>query len=160
MCDRRLYYTDPRKHKPNRGHVEGAGLSSMRRMSFDEDDVYSDDEDEERRRSHDEEEKHEDEPEPHKKYRNRFEELADKASFVEVAYLIIYGHLPSQTELDAFTDDLNHHALLHEDMKHFFANFSGQAHPMAILSAMVASLSGYYGEAANGIFAGVVPHQL
>jgi citrate synthase len=78
------------------------------------------------------------------------EQLAEKASFVEVAYLIIYGHLPNQAELDAFTDDLNHHALLHEDMKHFFSNFSGQAHPMAILSAMVASLSGYYGEAADG----------
>jgi citrate synthase len=78
------------------------------------------------------------------------EQLADKASFVEVAYLIIYGHLPNQAELDAFTNDLNHHALLHEDMKHFFSNFSGQAHPMAILSAMVASLSGYYGEAADG----------
>jgi len=75
------------------------------------------------------------------------EQLADKASFVEVAYLIIYGHLPNQMELDAFTDSLNHHALLHEDMKHFFSSFSGQAHPMAILSAMVASLSGYYGEA-------------
>jgi citrate synthase len=75
------------------------------------------------------------------------EQLADKASFVEVAYLIIYGKLPSQAELDAFTDRLNHHALLHEDMKHFFSSFSGQAHPMAILSAMVASLSGYYTEA-------------
>jgi citrate synthase len=75
------------------------------------------------------------------------EQLADKASFVEVCFLIIYGHLPNQQELDAFTDRLNHHALLHEDMKHFFSSFSGQAHPMAILSAMVASLSGYYGEA-------------
>ena len=74
------------------------------------------------------------------------EQLADKASFVEVAYLIIYGHLPNQTELSAFTDELNHHAMLHEDMKHFFSSFSGQAHPMAILSAMVASLSGYYEE--------------
>jgi len=73
------------------------------------------------------------------------EQLADKASFVEVAYLIIYGKLPNQKELDAFADELNHHAMLHEDMKHFFASFSGQAHPMAILSAMVASLSGYYG---------------
>ena len=77
------------------------------------------------------------------------EQLADKASFVEVAYLIVYGKLPNQTELDAFTDSLNHHALLHEDMKHFFSSFSGQAHPMAILSAMVASLSGYYGEASS-----------
>ena len=75
------------------------------------------------------------------------EQLAEKASFVEVAYLIIYGKLPSQQELDAFTDDLNHHALLHEDMKHFFSAFSGHAHPMAILSAMVTSLSGYYSEA-------------
>jgi len=75
------------------------------------------------------------------------EQLAAKASFVEVAYLIIYGNLPNQQELNAFSDSLNHHALLHEDMKHFFSSFSGQAHPMAILSAMVASLSGYYGEA-------------
>jgi len=75
------------------------------------------------------------------------EQLSEKASFVEVCYLIIYGKLPSQTELDNFLDSLNHHALLHEDMKNFFSSFSGQAHPMAILSAMVASLSGYYGEA-------------
>jgi citrate synthase len=81
------------------------------------------------------------------------EQLADKASFVEVAYLIIYGKLPNQKELDTFTDELNHHAMLHEDMKHFFSSFSGQAHPMAILSAMVASLSGYYSEASavNGM---------
>ena len=76
------------------------------------------------------------------------EQLADKASFVEVCYLIIYGKLPNQSELDAFQGQLDQHALLHEDMKHFFSSFSGQAHPMAILSAMVASLSGYYGEAA------------
>jgi len=78
------------------------------------------------------------------------EQLADQASFVEVAYLIIYGKLPTQSELDAFTGKLNSHALLHEDMKHFFSSFSGQAHPMAILSAMVASLSGYYSEASDG----------
>ena len=74
------------------------------------------------------------------------EQLASQASFVEVAYLIIYGKLPNQNELDTFSGNLNHHALLHEDMKHFFSSFSGQAHPMAILSAMVASLSGYYPE--------------
>ena len=74
------------------------------------------------------------------------EQLAGKARFTEVAYLIIYGKLPNQQELDAFRDSLNNHALLHEDMKHFFSSFSGQAHPMAILSAMVASLSGYYSE--------------
>jgi len=77
------------------------------------------------------------------------EQLAAKAKFVEVAYLIIYGKLPNQMELDGFRHDLNHHALLHEDMKHFFSSFSGQAHPMAILSAMVVSLSGYYGESSK-----------
>ncbi len=77
------------------------------------------------------------------------EQLAGKARFTEVAYLIIYGKLPNQQELDAFRDSLNHHALLHEDMKHFFSSFSGHAHPMAILSAMVASLSGYYDEASE-----------
>jgi citrate synthase len=74
------------------------------------------------------------------------EQLAGKATFVEVCFLIIYGHLPNQAELSTFRHHLNHHALLHEDMKHFFSSFSGQAHPMAILSAMVASLSGYYEE--------------
>ena len=79
------------------------------------------------------------------------EQLAAKATFVETAYLIIYGHLPNQKELESFRYNLNHHAMLHEDMKHFFANFSGQAHPMAILSAMVASLSGYYGNS-DGVY--------
>jgi citrate synthase len=74
------------------------------------------------------------------------EQLAGKSRFTEVAYLVIYGKLPNQQELDVFRDSLNHHALLHEDMKHFFASFSGHAHPMAILSAMVVSLSGYYSE--------------
>lgn len=77
------------------------------------------------------------------------EQLAAKGSFVEVAYLIIFGKLPTRVELDNFTDSLNNHALLHEDMKTFFSSFSGKAHPMAILSAMVASLSGYYDEASS-----------
>lgn len=75
------------------------------------------------------------------------EELAAKASFLEVAYLIIYGKLPGEAEMTAFSDNINQHALLHEDMRHFFASFSGSAHPMALLSAMVVSLSGYYTEA-------------
>jgi citrate synthase len=74
------------------------------------------------------------------------EQLAGKSRFTEVAYLVINGKLPNQQELDVFRDSLNHHALLHEDMKHFFASFSGHAHPMAILSAMIVSLSGYYSE--------------
>ncbi|HJN50848.1 MAG: citrate synthase [Pseudomonadales bacterium] len=75
------------------------------------------------------------------------EQLCAGSSFVEVAYLVIYGKLPTQTELDKFSADLNKHALIHEDMKTFFSSFSTQAHPMAILSAMVASLSAYYTEA-------------
>ena len=72
------------------------------------------------------------------------EELAARASFVEVCYLLIYGHLPSPVELLAFDEKLTRHSLIHEDMKKFFEGFPPSAHPMAILSAMVASLSAYY----------------
>ncbi|HEX7705645.1 MAG TPA: citrate synthase [Thermoanaerobaculia bacterium] len=72
------------------------------------------------------------------------EELAEKASFLEVAYLLIYGELPTESELAEFTGKLTVHTLLQEDMKKFFEGFPNNAHPMAILSAMVASLSTYY----------------
>jgi citrate synthase len=72
------------------------------------------------------------------------EELAEKSSFVEVAYLLIYGNLPTETQLAAWSEKLTRHSLLHEDMKHFFEGFSNTAHPMAILSAMVSALSSYY----------------
>jgi citrate synthase len=72
------------------------------------------------------------------------EQLAEKAGFVEVMYLLIYGELPTAAELLAFSDKLTRHTLLHEDMKKFFEGFPKSAHPMAILSAMVASLSAYY----------------
>jgi len=81
------------------------------------------------------------------------EQLAERASFVEVAYLVIYGELPNQKQLDDFSEGIRSHAMIHEDMKHFFSSFSGQAHPMAILSAMIASLSGYYSEASVDITA-------
>jgi citrate synthase len=74
------------------------------------------------------------------------DELAEKASFVEVCYLLIYGNLPSRAELDDFTAKLTRHTLLHEDMKKFFEGYPRSAHPMAILSAMVSSLSAYYPE--------------
>ncbi len=74
------------------------------------------------------------------------EQLAEKADFVEVCYLLIYGHLPSADELSGFRDKLTHHSLIHEDMKKFFEGYPPSAHPMAILSAMVASLSAYYPE--------------
>ncbi|HEU5163172.1 MAG TPA: citrate/2-methylcitrate synthase, partial [Thermoanaerobaculia bacterium] len=74
------------------------------------------------------------------------EQLAENASFVEVCYLLIYGHLPTAAELDAFNDKLTRHSLIHEDMKKFFEGFPPSAHPMGILSAMIASLSAYYPE--------------
>ena len=74
------------------------------------------------------------------------EQLAEKADFVEVCYLLIYGHLPTADELGGFRDKLTHHSLIHEDMKKFFEGYPPSAHPMAILSAMVASLSAYYPE--------------
>ncbi len=68
------------------------------------------------------------------------------ADFVEIAYLLIYGHLPDKTEVSKFKNQLTHHSLIHEDMKKFFEGYPPTAHPMAILSAMVASLSAYYPE--------------
>ncbi|MGH9458344.1 MAG: citrate synthase [Thermoanaerobaculia bacterium] len=75
------------------------------------------------------------------------EQIAAHASFVEVCYLLIYGHLPTPAELAAFRHKLTRHSLIHEDMKKFFEGFPPSAHPMAILSAMIASLSAYYPDA-------------
>jgi len=72
------------------------------------------------------------------------EQIAEKASFVEVAYLLVYGELPTEAELASFTLNLTRHTLLQEDMKKFFEGFPNSAHPMGILSAMAASLSTYY----------------
>jgi len=75
------------------------------------------------------------------------EELAEKSTFVEVAYLLIYGKLPNTSELSSFSQSLTRHSMLHEDMKRFFDNYPGTAHPMAILSAMTCSLSSFYPQA-------------
>ncbi len=72
------------------------------------------------------------------------EQLAEKSSFVETAYLLIYGNLPNEKQLGDWSEKLTRHSLLHEDMKHFFEGFSATAHPMAILSAMISALSSYY----------------
>jgi len=72
------------------------------------------------------------------------EDLAQRASFVEVCYLLIYGELPTRTDLDEFKHRLTYHSLLHEDMKKFFEGYPATAHPMGVLSAMVSSLSAYY----------------
>ena len=74
------------------------------------------------------------------------EQLAEKASFLEVAYLLIYGELPTQTELDNFIGSITNHTLVHEDMKQFFEAYPPKAHPMGILASMVCSLSTFYPE--------------
>jgi citrate synthase len=74
------------------------------------------------------------------------EQLAEKATFLEVAYLLIYGNLPTQTELDSFSDSICKHTLVHEDMKQFFEAYPSKAHPMGVLSSMVASLATFYPE--------------
>jgi citrate synthase len=65
------------------------------------------------------------------------EQLAERSTFVETSYLLIYGHLPSADELERFSTLLTRHSLIHEDMKHFFEGFPSGAHPMAVLAAMV-----------------------
>jgi citrate synthase len=76
-------------------------------------------------------------------------DLCEKSSFVEVSNLLIYGELPSKNTLDAFRTNVRYHSLIHEDMKNFFNNYPGNAHPMAILSSMVCSLSAFYPELLN-----------
>jgi len=78
------------------------------------------------------------------------EQIAEHASFPEVAYLLIRGALPTAAELTRFEEQLTLHTLLHEDMKKFFEGFPPTAHPMAILSAMVASLSTFYPQHGEG----------
>jgi citrate synthase len=84
------------------------------------------------------------------------EDLALRASFVEVAYLLIYGELPTRKQLESFADNLTRHSLLHEDMKKFFEGYPPDAHPMTILSAMIASLGTYYSDAASEIDLNIV----
>ncbi len=74
------------------------------------------------------------------------EQLAEKASFLEVAYLLIYGELPTSDELKSFTKSITEHTLVHEDMKHFFEAYPSKAHPMGILASMICSLSSFYPE--------------
>src|SRR3954467_15949759 len=74
------------------------------------------------------------------------EELAQKSTFIEVAHLIIKGHLPTSTELREFSDLLTRNELLHEAMKNHFEGFPATAHPMAILSSMINASSCFYPE--------------
>lgn len=72
------------------------------------------------------------------------EELVTRARFVEVAYLLVHGELPTEEQRRNFSALLNRHSLLHEDMRHFFDHFPQGAHPMHILSTMINALAAFY----------------
>jgi len=72
------------------------------------------------------------------------EELAQNSTFVETSYLLIYGELPNSQQLEAFTDQIQRHTMLHEDLKKFFDGFPVDAHPMPVLSSAVSALSTFY----------------
>lgn len=78
------------------------------------------------------------------------EQLAEKSSFVETAFLVIYGHLPTRAELQRFSDLLTANQNLHEDMKYHFEGFPSSSHPMAILSAMINAASCFYPDLMQG----------
>ncbi|MHB8657074.1 MAG: citrate synthase [Solirubrobacteraceae bacterium] len=75
------------------------------------------------------------------------EQLAEKSTYLEVAYLLVHGHLPAQTELDKWTDAITIHTFVHENIKEFMQGFRYDAHPMGILLASVGALSTFYPEA-------------
>jgi len=81
------------------------------------------------------------------KYRGYpIEQLAEKSSFLEVAYLLIYGELPTADELKAFQAKINKHTLVHEDLKKFFDGYPSHSHPMGQLTGLISSLSAFYPE--------------
>ncbi len=72
------------------------------------------------------------------------EQLAAKSTFLEVSYLLIFGHLPTETELNKFTNDIRYHTMVREDMIRLFDGFPRDAHPMAVLSSAVCAMSTFY----------------
>jgi citrate synthase len=77
------------------------------------------------------------------------EQLAGKASFLEVSYLIMFGELPTQAHLDEWTNNIVHHTFLHENAKTFLDGFRYDAHPMGVFISTVAALSTFYPEASQ-----------
>ncbi len=77
------------------------------------------------------------------------EELAEKSSYLETAYLVLYGELPSKKELEEWTHDITYHTLIHESIKKFMDGFHYDAHPMGMLVSTVAALSTFYRDAKN-----------
>lgn len=77
------------------------------------------------------------------------EQLAEKSTFIEVAYLIIYGELPTKTQLEHFSNAITRHTLIHEDMKRFYEAYPAKAHPMGVVASITCSLSTFYPESLN-----------
>lgn len=77
------------------------------------------------------------------------EQLAEKSSFIEVAYLLIYGELPTLTQLEKFSTSITRHTLIHEDMKRFYEAYPSKAHPMGVVASITCSLSTFYPESLN-----------
>ena len=75
------------------------------------------------------------------------EQIAEQATFLEVAFLLNQGRLPSRSELDEYADQVTHHTMLREDMKHLFEAFPREAHPMQILASAISALATYYPDA-------------
>ena len=79
------------------------------------------------------------------KYRGySIEDLADKSSFVEVSYLLIYGELPTSEQLESFQEEITNHTLVHEDVRSILDGFPSKSHPMGVLSSLVSSLTAFY----------------
>jgi citrate synthase len=75
------------------------------------------------------------------------EELCEKSTFLEVAYLLIYGHLPTRSQYETWVHEITYHTYVHENIKKFIEGFRYDAHPMGMLCASVAALSTFYPEA-------------
>jgi citrate synthase len=84
------------------------------------------------------------------------EQLAKQSSFLEVSYLLIYGSLPTVTELAEFESRVKRHTMLHEDLRRFFDGFPRDAHPMPVLSSAVSALSTFYQDSLDPFDAGQV----
>jgi citrate synthase len=72
------------------------------------------------------------------------EDLAEKANFLEVAYLLIYGELPTSEQYNKFENDIRTHTIVNEDMRRIFDGFPVNAHPMGVMSSLVSAMSGFY----------------
>src|SRR5690606_14050721 len=75
------------------------------------------------------------------------EQLAEQSTYIEVAYLLIHGHLPTQAQLDTWTHEITVHTFVHENVKSFMQGFRHDAHPMGMLCGAIGALSTFYPDA-------------